>query len=254
MGVFGLGNTAVESIKLFFLYIYLRFKRLIGQSANFKLPIKLHLKFRQKPFVFYIKYILDFHLLKEIFQDEIYRHEFDSEPEVIVDAGSNIGASVVYFRLLYPDAKIYAIEPHPGCLELLNLNASVHQITVLPAALSAHDEIRKFYFNIEHWSASLFDRNRGGDGVDVQCLSLSTVMSGNNINCIDILKMDIEGAEFEIFENYKEKDKIKLLLGELHPKITGKSFEYFNLLMPEFKLISSRDEGGHVNVIYKVKA
>ncbi|MBU2566725.1 FkbM family methyltransferase [Patescibacteria group bacterium] len=251
--VFSLGNGFANKIWFFLLYIVLRVKRLIGLPTSFNTPIKIRLNFKGRSFNFYIKYILDFHLLKEIFIDEIYKHQIEGTPDVILDAGSNIGASVVYFKLLYPNSKVFAIEPHHGCIEVLHENAKDFNIEVVSAALSDHDGVDKFYFNDEHWSASLFDRGRGSKPIDVRTISLDSFLKEFNIDKVDIFKMDIEGAEFDVFKVFNQRYKINILLGELHPKITNKTINDFKLLIPDFELIDSRDEGGHINVLFKRK-
>ena len=63
----------------------------------------------------------EYHELKrEIFSQGIYYFEADNDAPVIIDAGAHIGLATLYFKSLYPDARITAIEPYPRSFELLN--------------------------------------------------------------------------------------------------------------------------------------
>src|SRR5438132_11629402 len=59
-------------------------------------------------------------------------------PEIILDIGSNIGASIIYFHEKFPDAKIFGFEPHPDTFRILHENvAHLRGVTVLNYGLGA---------------------------------------------------------------------------------------------------------------------
>ena len=62
------------------------------------------------------------HSAKEIFADKIYCFKTNANAPRIIDAGANIGLSVLYFKGLYPDANITAFEPDPLMFSLLSAN------------------------------------------------------------------------------------------------------------------------------------
>jgi len=62
------------------------------------------------------------HLFREIFIQQTYWFEADSYTPTIFDCGGNIGISVVYFKMLYPRARVVVFEPDPGAFPLLQKN------------------------------------------------------------------------------------------------------------------------------------
>jgi len=127
--------------------------------------------------------------LDEIYGDGIYRFVPGSDAPVIVDIGANIGVSVNYFLSACPGAHILAYEADPAIFECLASNV---------AAGGGRVEL----FNQAVWDSatSLRFEQEGADGgrlsehgaVTVQAVDVRTVLAGRKI---DLLKIDIEGAE-----------------------------------------------------------
>lgn len=151
----------------------------------------------------------DVSLCNEILVKEQYKWQFPTAPRVIVDAGANIGLTATYFANRYPNTRIISIEPEATNFEMLAKNTAAYSnVTALHAALWIADG-----------DVDLFDPGQGhttfqvaaGDGVAggaartgrgmVRGVTLGTVMREFGIDAIDLLKVDIEGAEKEIFEN-----------------------------------------------------
>src|SRR5438477_7951076 len=62
-------------------------------------------------------------------------------PEIILDIGSNIGASIIYFHEKFPDAKIFGFEPHPDTFRILQKNvAQLRGVVVFNYGLGAADQ------------------------------------------------------------------------------------------------------------------
>lgn len=132
---------------------------------------------------------------KEIFADESYRFVTDVARPVIVDCGANIGTSLAYFRQTYPQARIVAFEADPaiGAVLTQNLQANrIRDIEVINKAVWTNDDGLDFGSG-EADSASLFsetDRRR------VPSVRLRDYLLRETR--IDLLKIDIEGAETEV--------------------------------------------------------
>src|ERR1022692_4839219 len=58
----------------------------------------------------------------EIFKNEIYKFISKSDCPIIVDCGSNIGLSLIYFKQLYPNSSIIAFEPDPKIFQAMTSN------------------------------------------------------------------------------------------------------------------------------------
>jgi FkbM family methyltransferase len=143
-------------------------------------------------------------LLHEILLNEDYYFACDSERPTIVDGGTHMGMAIYYFKSLYPQARITAFEPHPALRVIAEENRSRNgwdDVEILPYALAAARGEATFHVS-ENWSmaGSLVERRAGlGDevtAITVPCVPLSDYLRGP----VDFLKLDIEGAEWEVLE------------------------------------------------------
>jgi FkbM family methyltransferase len=125
---------------------------------------------------------------------------YDFIPKVIVDCGGNIGLATVYFKNRYKDAKIISIEPDKGNFAILQQNIKNYDdvIGINSAVWSKSTYLKIENANAAGWGfivkeATLSDEN------SFIATSISDLMKKYELERIDILKMDIEGAEKEIF-------------------------------------------------------
>jgi FkbM family methyltransferase len=138
-------------------------------------------------------------------------------PKVIVDAGANVGLAALFFARMYPQATIYCIEPDPANYEQLKKNTCGYpSIFTLNAALWPEDKpLRLNYSTTE--SASIFVQT-GQTDFNTEGKSIPSIQQQFGLQQIDILKVDIEGAEKELFEHpdLSWLDDVKILVIELH--------------------------------------
>jgi FkbM family methyltransferase len=113
----------------------------------------------------------------------------------VVDAGANVGMSALYFLLHYPEATVVALEPEESNHELCaaNTRAFGDRCRVLRAALWSHQTCLSVIAGDAAWSTRV--REIGEDQPSVEALSLVQVMAQAGWEAIDIVKLDIEGAE-----------------------------------------------------------
>lgn len=179
----------------------------------------------------------DVHTFREIFLREEYaiNHNDNFTPKIIIDAGANIGFTSLFFAKRYPTVRIISLEPDQKNFELLKKNTLGYQnITPIQAAL----------WN-KKGTIEIMDRGYGVRGFMVEnSISINTVFSMPSttlaelilefkIQKIDILKMDIEGSEKEVFSVDTEKwlPITKCLVIELHDRMKpGCSQAVFNAL------------------------
>jgi FkbM family methyltransferase len=165
------------------------------------------------------------HLWREIFILENYFFESENPKPSIIDVGSNIGMSVLYFKFLYPDAQITAFEPDPRTFGWLEKNISLNKlknVTALNVAAGAKEGKMTFYqdTSIEGSGINGFKMNIVAGiepgrmrAIDVVCKKLSSFMNSP----INLLKIDVEGAEYEILEEIKYKlGNVKRIFLEVH--------------------------------------
>lgn len=172
---------------------------------------------------------------KEIFVDQSYKFKTNNTTPIIIDCGSNIGLSALYYRSEYPKAQIHCIEADPTIAKILNENLKNNKCEaniIAKAAWINNDGVQ--------FSSEGSDSGSVGNGnVKIESIDLKEYLS--NFEEIDFLKIDIEGAEnvviphcssvlskaknifLEYHGNYHEEQKLDSLLHTL--KSSG--FHYF---------------------------
>jgi FkbM family methyltransferase len=190
----------------------------------------------------------DVALCREIFLNEAYGSEFREAPRVVVDVGANIGLSAVFYAHKFPNARIIAVEPEPSNYEMLRKNTAPYpNIRPVRAALWK-----------ENGEVSIFDPGAGNttfqvrdadelsatDGAGrVQAMTLGKLMADYQLDCIDLLKLDVEGAEKEIFEHSAPWiDRVGMIAVELHDWIRGGCSESVRLAAKDFPFEWHRGE------------
>jgi FkbM family methyltransferase len=138
---------------------------------------------------------------KEIFVDEAYKFNASSSIPVIYDCGANVGTSVLYFKQCFPDAKITAFEADPQIAQILTDNLQVNKVTQVEVVSKAV------------WvdNAGIEISPEGADGASVygkgQKIRIPSVRLKEYLQReakIDMLKIDIEGAETAVLQDCQD--------------------------------------------------
>lgn len=151
---------------------------------------------------------------KEIFVEEFYRFKPKSRVPVIFDCGANIGTSCAFFKLIYPQSKIVAFEPNPKITEYLQKNIisnSLENIEVIDKAVWNDDQGIELGMEDADASSIFYVKNK----VKVKSVRLKDYLEKEEV--VDMLKMDIEGAEIEVLKDCKESlTNVKNIFVEFH--------------------------------------
>ena len=162
----------------------------------------------------------DLRCLGKVFVDYEYVIPFEINPRLIVDAGANIGLATLFFSSKFPGAKIIAIEPEQSNYELLVRNCSgMMNVTPRCAAVWNTDtSLQIANPDAEKWSFTVTPGTLNGSGI--KALTIPQVLAQSGYDTIDILKLDIEGAERELFRDGCEEwlPRVKLIIIELHDR------------------------------------
>lgn len=160
----------------------------------------------------------DLKVFEQIFLNEEYRCPIDTPPDVIIDAGANIGLASIYFSITYPHAKIIAVEPESSNYELLLENVKNYTNVFCEKAglwdkntylLISNPGTQKHSFKVEESSTPQ----------GIKAVTVDELMAKHQLPFIDIVKMDIEGAEKEVFSNHPAWiSKVGMIVIELHDK------------------------------------
>ncbi len=210
-------------------------------SAYTKLIINAHfLDRREKPSasprmtvlfrkqVLFHSYIFLVNQFEEIFVLDCYRSQLRTNKKVIIDGGGHLGMAVLYFTTVYPTAKIVSFEPDPSSFKLLHqfitLNG-LHQVTIVNAAL-AHTSGKISFHTYSETSgkldAGLYNTQSASVSIEVPAVTLSDYLS----EPVDLLKLDIEGAEVGVIQeliNSHKISQVREIVMEFHPRINNNS-------------------------------
>ncbi len=177
-----------------------------------------------------------------------YARSMLSQDAVVIDVGAHIGT----FSLLAAahGARVFSLEPIPANYTVLEENVQMN-----------HFQSQVKTFNIAAWSADgermmpVADDNTGGSGfyydkasvpkVKVHCLCLDTLMDDLGVAKCDWLKLDCEGAEFEILRALSERawQRIGAIVMEYHLFADYTLDELQDLLVAQGFLISTQPDG-----------
>ncbi|KND46786.1 MAG: SAM-dependent methyltransferase [Parcubacteria bacterium C7867-006] len=163
----------------------------------------------------------ELHALTEIFIDKCYKPE--KIPNTIIDMGANIGLATIWLKLNYPNTKIHAYEPNPEIFNVLKSNISnLNNVYLYNLAISDTDN-EKIEFNISKrsFSSSKFPIPNSNK------IYVSATTIDNAINIVnekvDLIKIDIEGAEFSAIKISNKINEVNEIIGEIHPEKANES-------------------------------
>jgi FkbM family methyltransferase len=199
---------------------------------------------------------LDCKVIEETWTENVYRiHQWQfAEDAVFVDIGANVGSVSLFVDNFNKDRedkiRVFAIEPEPHNLSLLQKNIEnnpVENVTVINKA-------------IWHQNKEVLITNRGGnssifeiEGIEqtkIQAITLEKLFKENNIKHVDVMKIDIEGAEFDLIINAPEKTlaKIKYITLEFDKSFDGKFGIMVEKLAKQFglEILGSPERGGYI--------
>ncbi|MEI8298397.1 MAG: FkbM family methyltransferase [Pseudomonadota bacterium] len=137
----------------------------------------------------------------QIFVNGEYDTPYPGKPRLIIDAGANVGYATVRFASLYPEAKIIAIEPEQANYEMLKTNiapypgvrtlmSGVWPCTAPLTIDNPHDRPWAFRVRAAHPGEASFP-----------AVSIQDLLAQSGETTLDILKLDVEGTEHDLFSD-----------------------------------------------------
>lgn len=192
-----------------------------------------------------------YELKKEIFSENCYYIELEKEDPRIIDLGSHIGMTVIYFKMLFPKSRITAFEPVPYNFEILKKNIEENQldnVKLVEAVIAPKSGILRIQEPIGEgaWRSGAGIIPKGWKGIQenreikVEAVGIQELL----LEKIDILKMDIEGMEYEVIRNMGSNIRnVKNMLIEVHPRKDHRIEEIQKILVQNgFKVELNKDE------------
>ena len=256
---FKIRNVSLYEIWCLDLYLFSirnRIKILKETNNYFIVEYKLN---KKRKFIIRHKPSSDFSVFKSVIIEKQYSFDFqliNNEPFIIIDAGANVGYTAIYLKDRFPSSTIYSIEPSFTNYEILKANIDLNnliEIYLINKALWYENDILGFDSNfrdgLEHSIRTI--ENNDESELKIAALNLKSIIDEYKIKKIQILKIDIEGAEAEIFNNDKQLNNVLEITNnlaiEIHDEFQCREKIEFVLKMNEFKLL----DVGELTIAYR---
>lgn len=157
--------------------------------------------------------------------------------DVIVDLGAHVGIVSVYFSKKFPEAKIYSVDPDRENFHNLQRNcveAGCQNVSFANVAISADSrELTFFHCNSNSGASTIFKHPKSSFEFKAESCTFEDFKKANQIDKIKLLKIDIEGMEYEVIKTI-DLTKVDYLMVDLH-EITGLPISESQELMKKFK-------------------
>jgi FkbM family methyltransferase len=166
----------------------------------------------------------------EIFLNEDYG--IIPDDSIVLDLGAHIGVFTIYATTTARNVVVYAYEPHPEFCSVLKENIRLNRrknetVHCFNAAVASETGTRELYLGGGQFFFPTLVGAPNGDSLEhteVPCTTLMEIMESNHLEHVDLLKMDCEGAEYEIL--YSTPPSHLKRIAEIR-------MEYHNLDSPE---------------------
>lgn len=194
----------------------------------------------------------DLHVLEQILLEEEYGFAIrwikdrglDQQALRIVDAGANVGYTSIYFLTAFPKASLLAIEPDPSTFRVLEHNlscsTSVHRPRALHAALLSQSGISVMIDrqagDKKDWSFTVRPTT-SSEGISSICVK--DLLQQTGWPHIDILKIDIEGSEADLFSAQADLaylSSVRMVLVEIHDDVADRRLIHLQLAKNGFDI------------------
>jgi FkbM family methyltransferase len=183
-----------------------------------------------------------------LFGDILVDHEYDFDVpfpvRTVIDAGANIGLASVYFANRFPAARIIAIEPEAANFRMLVKNTRAYpNVTPIQAALWKCDGQLSIGMPDSSTGASgewAFVVSERQSGQKVEALSLKTITTRFEMSFVDVLKIDIEGSEKEVFETCDWADLVGCVMIETHDRFRAGCSAAVDSALAAFNRVTNR--------------
>ncbi|MCC6287524.1 MAG: FkbM family methyltransferase [Chitinophagaceae bacterium] len=173
------------------------------QIGNEK-PVQYRLSFNKQPKTIYLRtYSGDIAMFYEIFWQKVYEVVINknTNPHTIIDIGANIGMASLFFSQRFPQAIIYAVEPDADNFEILteNLSEEIQSGNLIPVKAAIADKDGEVYLQKKEYAYNSSVSEVAVSDNKVRAFSMHSFFREMMIEQVDILKIDIEGMEENIF-------------------------------------------------------
>lgn len=225
-----------SSTKLFSVKNYREQKKLLHNPFSYykALLLKLFTGIHKAPIMFKLKgggaFIVNefttIFIYHEIFVDNCYDIEINNDRKLtIIDIGANTGLFALRAKQIWPDSYLICFEPHPNNYEQLKTNlriSATNNVITINKGLGQKSRKAKMYIHPKNLGAhSIFPQGRDRKSIEIELIDLVSALNYTPEGQCDLLKLDCEGAEYEIIKSltFELAKNIKRIIYEPMPSI-----------------------------------
>jgi FkbM family methyltransferase len=201
-------------------------------------------------------------VFNEITSQRTYNNDFIcvEKDDLVVDIGFNYGLFSMT-SLRYQPGRIIAFEPNPKLVKTFKGYFKESMIELHQKAVSNKNGYATFYENLDPGMSTIFDDINNvsqGDSYEVEVINFNDFIISNNIEKIDYLKVDCEGAEYDIFGSMSDdylKNNIMKVAIEFHHKLSDIKVQDLigRLKRNDFNIELVYEENSNIGLIYGKK-
>ena len=189
-----------------------------SKSTNDIIEIRLD---RIKSKIYLRKNSTDVSSFHEIFLKIEFKLPENLNPRLIIDAGANAGFSSLFFLNKYPGSQIISVEPDEENFKMLKKNCKQYEnFKAIKSAIWTNSGFVKIKNPDAGSTGFQICETHENDTNSFSAITIDQIINESDFDFVDILKIDIEGAEKEIFDvgNYDWLNKTHVLIIELHDR------------------------------------
>jgi len=161
----------------------------------------------------------DKYTFKQVFLEDQYNFKFPLTPSTMLDGGANIGLASVYFAHRFPNTKIVAVEPNEENFKMILKNTVNYPNVFAKQGGIWNDNKRLAIIDKAAYDNSFMVTEVAENTSDsLPAFSIHSIMQEQGWSTLDVLKLDIEGSEKEVFEKNVEEwlPHTRMLIIEVH--------------------------------------
>jgi FkbM family methyltransferase len=160
-------------------------------------------------------------VIDEVFAKREYELREVEDARTVVDLGANAGMSVLWFKARFPAARVIAVEPHPETFARLQANTGhLDGVELVQAAVSDRDGSLELHVGADSWGAGMHAARGTTGTISVRALTLDRLLDEHGLDEVDVLKVDIEGAEVGVLRTTRALDRVRTMVFEFHQEHT----------------------------------